>query len=639
MVQRKISSGSFASFKEFITGDMVYVDKTAPLCTLAREQGSFLLARPRRMGKSTLVSTLEYLFSKGTVGTEGLACHTQWDDPNRYFVFKFSWNNIRPLSADELERGLLWQLNTYANYFGLELPSNVGLMQQANYLFTQSLDKLSDQQFMQEHTELFNGDRPLCKTKAVLLIDEYDAPLTYSIENGKSVDDLLRVYANFFSTIKEMDFRFVLITGVSSYAQTSIFSGANQFANISLQYKYATCCGFTHDELEHYFDKELSHAEQVLNLSHAELMERLSLSYDGYLFSNNSLCQTRVFSPVSVTSFLKMPEIGFENYWVDTGAKSTFLLKLLKCCSIGIMKNLSKVLYGDVNNEQHTLSSSVQDYLASLYVVFNASICAQEKYLDKSRLIEVLLGDLTVELENFDDLSFENAIAVLFQSGYLSIRQIESGKAWLGFANYEVSSTLAELIYKHGFSNNALSGLRDVYAYLFKNYQEVFKSFYQGGSAVAALIDLILSPAPWELFADNNYENVVSFVIVNALQYSGVKAAREVSSAFGRMDFVIYKQNSDPLVMDVIVEFKLARKGESIDRKLKLGCEQIVQKSYGGDLFNANPLRYCIVISNELRKVGGVARVDEHKKTIIEYRADKLGDDGKVFLAASQQST
>ena len=474
MAKRKLSFGSFASFKEFITGDMVYVDNTAPLCTLAREQGSFLLARPRRMGKSTLVSTLEYLFSKGTVETEGLACHTQWDDPNRYFVFKFSWNNIRPLSADELERGLLWQLNTYANYFGLELPSNVGLMQQAKYFFTQSLEKLSDQQFMQEHAELFNGDRPLCKTKAVLLIDEYDAPLTYSIENGKSVDDLLRVYANFFSTIKEIDFRFVLITGVSSYAQTSIFSGANQVADISLHYKYATCCGFTDDELEHYFDKELSHAEQVLNLSRAELMERLSHSYDGYLFSNNSLCQTRVYSPVSVSRFLREPELGFQYYWSETGGKNEFLFKLIKYCSIGMASDIYRLMNGKRNNEEAPRKPSTEDSLVGLSMVLNASVNPDsevnpdsdvhqnsKRKSDFSLFLTVKLKDLTIKTEDLNELTVENAIAILFQSGYLSIRSFKDGTALLGFTNYLVIHTITELIRKYGLSISDSAGLKD----------------------------------------------------------------------------------------------------------------------------------------------------------------------------------
>ena len=474
MVQRKINSGSFASFKEFITGDMVYVDKTAPLCTLAREQGSCLLARPRRMGKSTLVSTLEYLFSKGTVGTEGLACHTQWDDPNRYFVFKFSWNNIRPLSADELEIGLLWQLNTYANYFGIELPSNVGLMQQANYLFTQSLDKLSDQQFMQEHPELFNGDRPLCKTKAVLLIDEYDAPLTYSIENGKSVDDLLRVYANFFSTIKEIDFRFVLITGVTAYDQASLFSEGNQFTDISLHYKYATCCGFTQDELEHYFDEEIRHAEQVLNLSRDELMRNITLAYFGHMFSNHHLCQTRVCSPVSVSRFLKEPELGFENYWSDAGAKNEFLLKLVKYCFIGMASNIYHLMNGKLNKDKATRKPSTEESLVGLNMVLTAFVNQNsgvksdsdvnpnsKSKSDISPFLAVKLKDLTVKMEDLNELTVENAIAILFQSGYLSIRRLEDGTAWLGFTNYHVIHTITELIRKYGLSISDSSGLKD----------------------------------------------------------------------------------------------------------------------------------------------------------------------------------
>ena len=133
------------------------------------------------------------------------------------------------------------------------------------------------------------------------------APLSRNLDNPELFEQLLPIYTSIFSTIKTLRcFRSVFITGVSSYAQTSIFSGANQFINISLESDYATCCGYTREEIEHYFAPELKRAQEVTNLSHDELLKAMSYFYDGYSFSENPSEQERVFSPVSVSLFLRI---------------------------------------------------------------------------------------------------------------------------------------------------------------------------------------------------------------------------------------------------------------------------------------------------------------------------------------------
>ena len=92
MGQRYITTGSFETFEKLISKSLVYVDKSGSAAKLARERGSFLLTRPRRMGNTTLVSTLKYLFTHGTVGTDDLECFDKWKDPYRYFVFHFSFH-------------------------------------------------------------------------------------------------------------------------------------------------------------------------------------------------------------------------------------------------------------------------------------------------------------------------------------------------------------------------------------------------------------------------------------------------------------------------------------------------------------------------------------------------------------------
>ncbi|MGN9072872.1 hypothetical protein ACTNAK_12115, partial [Anaerobiospirillum succiniciproducens] len=149
-------------------------------------------------------------------------------------------------------------------------------------------------------------------------------------------------------------------------SQTSIFSGANQFRNISLDSKYATCCGYTREEIEHYFAPELKRAQEVTNLSHDELLKAMSYFYDGYSFSENPEEQTRVFSPVSVSLFLSEPEKGFKNYWSNTGARSSFILKLLEQCNHAIVNQLLNSIYQNAIDKKAEIDASMADVIEGL---------------------------------------------------------------------------------------------------------------------------------------------------------------------------------------------------------------------------------------------------------------------------------
>ena len=125
MVPRKIASGFYKSFSQLIHEKYIYVDKTKTACLMAEKEEWYLLTRPRRMGKSTMVSTLEYLFSKGTVGTEGLYCYDHWPETNRYFVFRFDWSKFVVSSDEQFQQKFGQDLDLYAYYFGVEIPTNI----------------------------------------------------------------------------------------------------------------------------------------------------------------------------------------------------------------------------------------------------------------------------------------------------------------------------------------------------------------------------------------------------------------------------------------------------------------------------------------------------------------------------------
>ena len=267
MDQRLITDGTLTSFEDFIAGKYVYVDKTKFACELAKGRSSILLTRPRRMGKSTMCLTLEYLFSKGTVGTEGLYCHEHWPVKERYFVMHLNWCNISPKSRGDFAFHVVDELKTYAYYFGLTLPQDRSLPNIFKYLITNIIAKLNDDSFLSQHPELVNGDRPFSRDNLVLIIDEYDTPLAENLDNSAVFDEITKEYEVLLATIKSIPyFRFVFLTGITSYNWNSISACANQFINISFYDDYATCCGYTLKEIEHYFAPELVNAQTALNL-------------------------------------------------------------------------------------------------------------------------------------------------------------------------------------------------------------------------------------------------------------------------------------------------------------------------------------------------------------------------------------
>ena len=212
MTMRIITTGENSSFAQLIDKNTVYVDKTRPVCEMASTNAQYLLTRPRRMGKSTLVDTLEYLFSKGTVGTEGLYCHEHWPDPNRYFVFHFDWSKSDTSSVDDFKQNLNEELDDWASYFGFEIPTNKRLARRFEFLIKASIAKLKDEEFLAAHPELKDGDRPFCSDRVVLLIDEYDAPLSRNLDSPELFEQLLPIYTSIFSTIKSLScFRTVFI--------------------------------------------------------------------------------------------------------------------------------------------------------------------------------------------------------------------------------------------------------------------------------------------------------------------------------------------------------------------------------------------------------------------------------------------
>ena len=623
---RILTTGEIHSFAQLIDKTMVYVDKTKPLCLMASQEDDILLTRPRRMGKSTLADTLEYLFSKGTVGTEGLYCHEHWPEPNRYFVFHFDWSKCVPSSVEQFEHKVGLYLNKYASYFGISIPQNESVAYRLECLIELCLTKLKDEAFLAAHPELKEGDRPFCSDSVVLLIDEYDAPLSRNLDNPELFEQLLPIYTDIFSTIKSLPcFRTVFITGVSSYSQTSIFSGANQFINISLDSDYATCCGYTREEIEHYFAPELKRAQEVTNLSHDELLKAMSYFYDGYSFSKKPSEHDRVFSPVSVSLFLRDPEEGFRNYWSNTGSQSSFTLNLFKKCNQYIARSFLRDLYQYSSHPRIEIDAPLEDVVASLFPVFSLAVDLPEQLNSNVSLIKTSLHSLYINHSCIKEPSLKNAVAILFQGGYLSIKKVKGTQAYLGLANHEVAYSLATFLI--GELRNEQPALADINHKLFSllsEHEEVFERLHQGPQSIADLLNLILNCLDEKLFQDPNYDDVLTSAITMSLIFTGYAKQRNVKSIFGPADLVIFKEDIGVKVPEAIIEFKLARCSDDVIKKLDEGSKQMVDRKYGFSLLNSDPHRYCIVISNALKQVAAVSRINRDGTYSVEYQHPSL---------------
>ena len=640
MELRAITNGYFTSFEELISGNKIYVDKTKFACELAKDEAAILLTRPRRMGKSTMVSTFEYLFSKGTVGTEGLYCHEHWPLTERYFVFRFDWSNFVVSSKDEFQQKFGQDIDLYAYYFGVEIPTNIRVARRFEILVKLCLEKLKDEAFLSQHPELKNGDLPLSSKKVVLLIDEYDAPLTRSLDKPELFDIIRSEFIEFFSSIKSISyFRNVFITGVSSYAQTSIFSGANQFINISLNEKLATCCGYTQEELEHYLAPELENAQQTLKLSHDELMSKLRYFYDGYLFcitQKSAISCNKIFNPVSVSLFLRNPENGFLNYWIVTGAQSTFFLKLLKLSSSAVITQFMADLCRKDKSSVNDIDPKVLDYMSAWLPVLELSVDYDEQNNNNNRLLRVSADLLILNIDQIDKLDNYDSVAILFQSGYLAIKAIEENEVLLGLANHEVASSLKSLLSNPKLINSHYPyGLSTKLSMPSDSRDEIYAALHEGGYSLAKLFDDMLNTSPSELFGLGSRENFVTYIIAEALLKSKIPLAQEVNYLLGRADLVIYKPDQNPLLEDTVIEFKLARKGENVFTKLEEGTRQVIDKRYGISSENPNPYRYCVVFSNELRQVAAIKAINADGGSKTVYVSDRLEHDGAVNKSSS----
>jgi Predicted AAA-ATPase/PD-(D/E)XK nuclease superfamily len=279
-------------FGEIRKGGFVYVDKTEFVYKLTQQSKFYFLSRPRRFGKSLLISTIESLFLAKKELFKGLFIQDKWNWEQTNPIIRISFSNIGHKLLG-LEKAIDNRLEEIAREYEITF-----LTQSIDQKFKELIQKLSE-----------------TRGQVVILIDEYDKPIIdYLGENTEKAIANRDVMKIFYSILKDADphIRLVFITGVSKFSRVSVFSDLNNLQDLTTDKFFSGCCGITQDELEIYFEKELQETDK----------ERVKEWYNGYTWDN----RVSVYNPFSLLNFF-VQGYEFKSFWFETGTP-TFLIKL-----------------------------------------------------------------------------------------------------------------------------------------------------------------------------------------------------------------------------------------------------------------------------------------------------------------------
>ena len=294
------------TFERIRKENKLYIDKTEYVYRMTHSGGCyFFLSRPRRFGKSLLVSTFESYFSGKKELFEGLAIEKLEQEWMEYPVLHFDMSGGKHMEKEQLEDYLSNRLEAEERKWGI----------------THSKRGVNDRL-----TELITTAYEISGKQVVVLIDEYDAPMLDVAHDKETLDVLRNVMRNFFSPLKmcEPMLRFVFLTGITKFSQVSIFSELNNIKNISLDDEYAGVCGITKEELLTQMSEDIDVLAEALEMTREETIAKLKENYDGYHFSPAS---PDVFNPYSLLNCFD--DKNFGAYWFSSGTP-TYLINMLR---------------------------------------------------------------------------------------------------------------------------------------------------------------------------------------------------------------------------------------------------------------------------------------------------------------------
>ena len=293
------------SFKEIRTNNYLYIDKTEQIYNLIESGKVYFLSRPRRFGKSLLVSTMDAFFSGKKELFSGLKIEKLEKEWKSYPVFYFDFGGKEYKTRKDLEEKLYNILDNIKSKYELST--------------SQTVPELIFSELIKSASEKYGKN-------VVVLVDEYDKALLETVENKTENEDCRSLLRGFFGVLKPCDayLKFVFITGVTKFSKVSIFSDLNQLNDISLSTSAQDICGITQTELENYFSDEIKALACENAIKEEECLKDLKDKYDGYHFSKELV---DVYNPYSILKTFS--DRFFGTYWFETGTP-TFLVKQLE---------------------------------------------------------------------------------------------------------------------------------------------------------------------------------------------------------------------------------------------------------------------------------------------------------------------
>jgi hypothetical protein len=489
------------SFEGLRRDEYIYVDKTEYVYDLGSRKGVFFLSRPRRFGKSLFLSTLEAAFKGKKELFKGLWIEDRWDWSITYPVIRIDWTLISYSTPEVMKCRLCHYFQRIAKEYGISLSGGT-----PEDCFSELISSLYD----------------ATKQKVVILIDEYDKPITDNLfepdfqKVRKGVHDLYQVMKG-----SDENIRFIFITGVSKFSGLSVFSALNNPQDISLNPKYTTICGYTQAELENYFAEYIDNAAANYNCSHDRMIEAIAHWYNGYSWSNG---KSSVYNPHSTMSFFS--EGILREAWFRTASPS-FLLNIL------------------------------------------------ERRKKTTQLLENIDISSVVLEGGYDPETLEE-IPLFFQTGYLTIKKMVTSldrgtKYTLGIPNYEVRQALMlRLLLIYGrYEENTISDLRDRFSDAILDCNE---------QALETTLETIIAKAAPNQLKLNTEANYHALLLI-WLNLAGFEVHSEVSNNYGRAD-AIWKHNG----LTVVAELKYSAEA-SCETLLDEAMTQIHERQYYNQYF------------------------------------------------------
>lgn len=301
----KIYPIGIQNFEKIRTDGYFYIDKTALIYQMVKTGSYYFLSRPRRFGKSLLISTLEAYFLGKKELFEGLAMEKLEKDWTTYPIFHIDLNTEKYDTRESLDSILNFTLEKWEQQYGTA-PSETTFALRFRGLIERAYEQ--------------TGQR------VVILIDEYDKPMLQAIGNEELQKEFRNTMKAFYSVLKTMDgcIQFAFLTGVTKFGKVSVFSDLNNLDDISMRNQYIDICGVSEKELHDDLEIELHELADIKGVSYHEICDKLREYYDGYHFTHNSI---GIYNPFSLLNTFKYKEFG--SYWFETGTP-TYLVELLK---------------------------------------------------------------------------------------------------------------------------------------------------------------------------------------------------------------------------------------------------------------------------------------------------------------------